>query len=65
MFSRNSCLIICLTVGIVGCSSFNGSTHKSNHAASTKVYENAMLAIEHCGKGNIRTVNTSTFTCKK
>lgn len=65
MFSRNYGLIICLIVGIFGCSSFDDSPYKSSNTTSIKIYENAMLAIEHCGKGNIKTVNTSTFTCKK
>ena len=65
MFLKKIYLVICLTAGISGCSSFDISSDKTNSATPIKIHENAMLAIKHCGKGNVKAVDSSKFTCKK
>ena len=54
-------VIFCLT--LIGCANTKNSAKAGE--SSNKVKQNAEIALEQCGKGNVKKVDTSGFICKK
>ena len=67
MKSKKLLAMTFIMMAMVGCSIFedNRSSQRDSASASEAVVKNAVLAIEHCGKGNVRKVTTADFSCKK
>ena len=65
MKSKKLLAMTFIMMAMVGCSIFEDNRSSQRDSASEAVVKNAVLAIEHCGKGNVRKVTTADFSCKK
>ena len=60
-------VVLCIALLQVGCAYHNPKSQtliKSVNVESDSVRLNASRALEKCGKGNVRTVTTVSFSCK-